>query len=92
MKTEYEETISQPYNNCKFSAGFVHGHPVDTLYLKLERINEETVCILLRPDEMAAIAYCASGVLWSDLVKTHIETQKDNPYFIKCETQTVIIK
>ena len=89
---EYQEIVSQPYNNCKFSAGFVKGHPVDTLYLKLERTNEEPVCILLRPDEMVAIAYCATGVIWSDLVETHIETQKDNPYFIKCETQTVIIK
>ena len=92
MKLQYDETVSQPYNNCKFSAGFVHGHPVDTLYLKLERTNDEPVCILLRPDEMAAIAYCASGILWSDLVKTPIETQKANPYFIKCATHTVKIR
>ena len=62
---EYEIIVSQPYQNCEFSAGFVKGHPVDTLFLRLER--EEELTILLRPDEMAAIAYCASGILWSHL-------------------------
>lgn len=61
----YDETVSQPYANCKFSAGFVHGHPIDTLYLQIERDNDDTFTIVLRPDEMAAIAYCATGVLWS---------------------------
>jgi hypothetical protein len=64
----YSEVISQPYSNCIFSAGTVEGHPIDTLYLKLERSPEEPIIILLRPDEMAAIAWCASGVLWSDLI------------------------
>ena len=64
----YHETVSQPYSNCKFSAGFVEGHPIDTLYLKIERDNDDTFIIVLRPDEMAAIDYCASGVLWSHLL------------------------
>jgi hypothetical protein len=63
----YHETVSQPYSNCKFSAGFVDNHPIDTLYLKIERDNDDTFIIVLRPDEMAAIAYCAAGILWSHL-------------------------
>lgn len=63
----YHEMVSQPYANCKFSAGFVHGHPIDTLYLQIERDNDDTFTIVLRPDEMAAIAYCAAGILWSHL-------------------------
>lgn len=65
----YDEMISQPYANCKFSAGFVTGHPIDTLYLKIERDNDDEFIIVLRPDEMAAIAYCASGILWSHLLE-----------------------
>jgi len=65
----YSEVILQPYSNCTFSAGTVEGHPIDTLYLKLERPPEEPIIILLRPDEMAAIAWCASGVLWSKLIE-----------------------
>jgi hypothetical protein len=65
----YDEVVSQPYLNCKFSAGFVTGHPVDTMYLKLERENDDDVLIVLRPDEMAAIAYCAAGAMWSNSMK-----------------------
>ena len=63
----YTELISQEYANCVISAGMVEGHPVDTLYLKFDRTNETGLTILLRPDEMAAIAYCATGTLWSHL-------------------------
>lgn len=66
MIYEYHETVRQPYQNCAFSAGFVEGHPVDTLYLKLERDGEDPYILLLRPDEAAAIAWCLTGVLWSD--------------------------
>ena len=64
---EFTENARQEYtgNNCIFSAGFVDGHPVDTMYLKLEKDGEEPITILLRPDEMAIIAWLASGVLWS---------------------------
>lgn len=62
------ELIKQPYLNCTFSAGLVAGHEVDTVYLKLERTNEEPTVILLRPDEMAALLWCGSGVLWSVLL------------------------
>jgi hypothetical protein len=63
----YTELINQEYANCVISAGLVEGHPVDTLYLKFDRNTDEALTILLRPDEMAAIAWCASGSLWSIL-------------------------
>src|SRR5690349_14369655 len=65
---EYEEVLRQEYseNKCIFSAGFVTGHAVDTMYIRLEREGEEPVVILFRPDEMASIAWLASGVLWSN--------------------------
>lgn len=64
---EYNEMIRQEYagNNCVFSAGFVYNDPIDTVYLKMEKQDTEPMIILLRPDELAAIAWCATGVLWS---------------------------
>jgi hypothetical protein len=64
----YEELIAQPYANCTFSAGFVSGHEVDTLYLRLKRGDDDTT-ILLRPDEAAALAWCLTGVLWSERMR-----------------------
>jgi hypothetical protein len=66
---QYTELIAQPYSNIKISAGLVSGAEPDTVYLKLERFGPpgEPDCteLLLRPDELAAIAWCATGVLWS---------------------------
>lgn len=62
---EFTETIYQEYDNCRFSTGFVTGHPVDTLYLQAEKDGQVTTQLLLRPDEIAAIAWVASGALWS---------------------------
>jgi hypothetical protein len=59
------ECIRQEYSNCLFSAGLVAGHPADTMYLKLDRDGLTTTFLLLRPDEMAAIGWLATGVLWS---------------------------
>lgn len=64
-RVEYSELVSQPYTDAVFSAGFVTGHPVDTVYLRLERDGEEPLMILLRPDELAAVAWLATSVLWS---------------------------
>ena len=61
----FTEAIRQEYSNCCFSAGFVDGHPVDTVYFQAEKDGVVTTQLLLRPDEMAAIAWLASGVLWS---------------------------
>jgi len=67
MDLQYHETIRQEYggNNCVFSAGFVYGHPVDTLYIKMEKDGDKPTYWLFRPDEMACIAWLANGVLWS---------------------------
>lgn len=62
---KFTEVICQEYSNCKFSAGFVEGHPVDTVYLRAEKDGLITTELLLRPDELATIAWVATGVLWS---------------------------
>lgn len=61
----FTEVIKQAYANCVFSAGLVEGHPVDTMYLNLERDGKRDVLLLLRPDEAAALAWCLTGVLWT---------------------------
>jgi hypothetical protein len=67
-KYKYEEIIKQEYggNNCKFSGGFVEGDDIDTVYLRWEKDGEQPYTLLLRPDELQAIAWIANGVLWSD--------------------------
>lgn len=61
----FTEMIVQAYNNCSFSAGYVEGHPVDTMYLRLLRGDSDRM-FLLRPDEVQAIVWCLTGVLWSE--------------------------
>ena len=67
---KYIETIRQEYteNNCVFSGGRIEGHPVDTLYLSMERDGEDEITVLLRPDEAAVIAWICSGIVWSDIM------------------------
>ena len=57
--------MRQPYSNCKFSTGFVEGDLVDDLYFKIEKKGKVATQMIMRPDEMAAIAWVASGVLWA---------------------------
>jgi hypothetical protein len=69
----YTEMIRQEYggNNCVISSGFVEGAnkpDVDTCYLKLEKDGVEATILLLRPDELQAIVWVASGTIWSDLM------------------------
>ena len=66
---DFVELICQKYSNCKFSAGLVYGHPADTMYLQAEKDGEITTQLLLRPDEMAAIAYVAAGMGWVALLE-----------------------
>lgn len=66
---KFTEVICQEYSNCKFSAGFVEGHPIDTIYIQAEKNGVLTTQLLLRPDEVAAIIWIASGVLWSDSIR-----------------------
>ena len=65
----FREVIRQEYTNCAFSGGSVEGHPVDTLYIRAEKDGVVTTQLLLRPDEVAAIAWIASGLLWSDHIR-----------------------
>lgn len=70
----FTEIIRQEYtgNSCIISAGFVDGDnkpPVDTIYLRLEKNGVEPTLLLLRPDEMQAIAWISSGTIWSHLMK-----------------------
>jgi len=60
--------INQPYADCDFSAGMVADAEPDTLYFRLVRDGEEPLIILLRPDEMQAIAWVCNGALWSQSV------------------------
>ena len=80
MTLVYDEVLSQIYsgNNCKISAGFVHGDDkpiVDTIYLRLEKDAVEPTILLLRPDEAQIIAWLMSGVVWS-----HLMNEKGNDY------------
>jgi hypothetical protein len=74
----YEEVIRQEYENCVFSAGIARGHPVDSLYLKLERNGETDLFVIVRPDEMLALAWCATGVLWSAEMSKLLESKEKN--------------
>lgn len=67
----FTETIRQEYSNCKFSGGFVEGHPVDTVFIQLEKDGVVTTSLLLRPDEVAALAWIASGILWTNEMQAH---------------------
>lgn len=71
----YESVCEQPYQNCTFEAGYVTGHPVDSLYVRLKRGDEDTT-LLLRPDEAQAIAWVLNGVLWSDQMRRMLDEQE----------------
>lgn len=81
----YEELIRQEYgvNHCVLSGGYVDGDPVDTLYLRLEKDGVDPTTLLLRPDEMQAIAWICNGVLWSESMARLME-EKDDPVEIPC--------
>ena len=70
---KYNEVIAQVYgiNNAVISGGIVEGHAVDTVYFRFERGNDpnDEVFVILRPDEMAALAWVCSGVLYSKLIE-----------------------
>lgn len=68
----FTELIRQEYtgNNCVFSAGMVEGapHPADVYYLRWSKDGVDPTMLLLRPDEVAAIAWLCAGLLWSHTV------------------------
>ena len=58
----------QEYRDCMWSAGLVEGYEPDTFYLRVERTDgreEQPLTLFLRPDELMAVIYVASGALWS---------------------------
>jgi len=59
------QALEQPYEDCTFSAGLVEGIEPDTLYLRVQRDGEEPLTLFLRPDEVLALVWVASGALWS---------------------------
>lgn len=74
----FTELVRQEYgtNHCVFSAGTVEGHtvengipPVDKVFLKWQKDGDPGGMLLMRPDELAAIAWCCTGVLWSGLLE-----------------------
>jgi hypothetical protein len=52
-------------NQCIFSAGLIEGHPIEQVYLKWEKDGDEGSMLLLRADELQAIAWVANGALWA---------------------------
>jgi hypothetical protein len=60
--------IRQPYRDCCFEAGLVEGHPIENVYFRLSRENEESTTILMRSDEMGALSWCMTGTIWSYLM------------------------
>lgn len=63
------EKCRQEYagNNCVFSAGLIEGHPIERAYLKWQKDGDEGTMLMLRADELAAIAWVATGAIWSGL-------------------------
>ncbi len=70
---KFTEIVRQEYGgiDCIVRGGFVEGKdkpPADTIFLRLEKNGVEPTTLLLRPDEMQAIAWVASGTIWSHLM------------------------
>lgn len=65
-------------NNCVFSAGFVEGHAIDTMYLKWQKEGDSGGMLLLTPDELQALAWVAGGALWSELYRQREIKEADN--------------
>ena len=70
MQLQYDEVDSQLYagNNCSFSSGRVTGHPVDLIYLRMEKDGEEATVLHLRTDEAVRIAALLCNAVWSQEV------------------------
>jgi hypothetical protein len=58
------ESAHQSYTNMTLSVGMVTGHPVDTIYLRVE--CQKDWMLLLRPDEAMSLVWLLSGVCWSE--------------------------
>jgi hypothetical protein len=63
------ELIRQEYtgNNCVLSGGAVKNAkvPEDVFYIRMEKDGEEPLTVFMRPDEIAAMAWICSGLMYS---------------------------
>lgn len=76
MTVTTHEVFRQEYsgNGCVFEFGLVEGHPVDTIYAKWSKDDEEPYTMLLRRDEAMIIIHGLSAALWSEeLQRMHAE-------------------
>jgi hypothetical protein len=66
----FEELARQSYggNGAYFATGVVEGHPIEQVYFQWGKDGEPTGMFLLTTDELAAMAWVASGTLWSVLL------------------------
>lgn len=71
----FTEVARQDYDNCYIAAGFVEGHLVDTMFIEFSKSN---ATYLMRPDEMAALAWCITGALYSLHIKD-VPPDSDDP-------------
>ena len=55
-------------NNLVVSGGVIHDHPVEHVYLKWQKDEDDGSMLLLKKDELAAIAWISTGTLWSVLM------------------------
>lgn len=58
----------QPYINCYIEAGST-SHPIDTIFLRFNRDNDDPTTYFLRPDEAIAISWVLNGAVWSTLLE-----------------------
>lgn len=63
----FTELIRQEYggNGAIFSTGVIEGHPIEQVYFKWEKADQDGGLLMLTIDELAAISWVASGTLWS---------------------------
>ena len=66
----FTELCRQSYggNGAYFATGIVGGDPVEQVYFQWGKDGQPTGMFLLRADELAAIAWVASGTLWAVLL------------------------
>jgi hypothetical protein len=63
----FTELTRQTYggNGAYFATGVIEGDPVEQVYLQFGKDGKPDRMLMLTIDELAAIAWVASGTLWS---------------------------
>lgn len=75
----YRELIRQEYENMVIAAGVIEGDPVEDVFLRTEKTDGDGSMWCLKVDELAAIAWAASGVLWSLTIadREHYDAERE---------------